>query len=69
MLTGIKSKLILKKIFGLMEERLFYEILRHNKELQSRCDLTFEDYELGHREIEIEIKVTGYSEKETVEWF
>ena len=45
MLGGVKSKNVLKKIFEVLIEKKYLEILRYNKKLQKMCNITFDDYE------------------------
>ena len=44
-LKGIKSKYIIINIFSCCEKRIFLNIIRHNKSIQQKLDISIEDYE------------------------
>ena len=45
MLFEIKSKYILQKIFSYINQNKYLEIIRHNKALQTRLNISLKDYE------------------------
>ena len=44
-LKNIKSNYILKQIFSFLENRLFMEIIRNNKKMQKKLEISLENYE------------------------
>ena len=55
-LKKIKSDYILKKLFNMMEKYISLKIIRYNKNLQKRLNISIEDYKL-YSTIEIELKI------------
>ena len=53
--NNVKSNSILKYIFEFLNEKRNLEIVRHNKELLERLDITIKDYKKYKNRIEIEI--------------
>ena len=43
-LSSIKSKYIIKKISENVQRKKFLNIIRYNKSLRNRLDITFNDY-------------------------
>ena len=58
---NIKSNIILKKIFDNMEKNKSLEIMKYNKKLQKRLNLSINDfkeyYQMYYSPIEIELKL------------
>ena len=55
MLNSIKSNYILKKIFDNVEKNLYLRLLKNNKNLQTKLDLSIDTYKEYYDEIEIGI--------------
>ena len=55
MLNSIKSKLILKNIFKIIGKKAYLDILKYNKNIQSKLGLSLESYHEYYNQIEIEI--------------
>ena len=51
----IKSRYILSKIIDIMPKKKKLEIIRYNKKIQNRLNLSIKDYKEYYEEIEIEI--------------
>ena len=59
-LDNIKSNFIFKKIIEHMKQRKLYDIMRYNKKLQRRLNITFDDYKECSKiysSIEIELNI------------
>lgn len=54
MLNGLKSNIILSKIFDYLQEKTFLEIIRYNKKLQKSTKTSINDYKSFHN-IKIEL--------------
>ena len=59
----LRSNFILKKIFILMEINKSLEILRYNKKLQKRLNISIDNYKKSSK-IEIELKLSDYKYSE-----
>ena len=59
LLENIKSKYIMKKIFKNLKTIKFLNIIRYNKTIKNRLDITLDDYK-KYTEIEIKIDTIGY---------
>lgn len=55
MLNGIKSKIVLKKIFQHVKEGIYLKLLNHNKNIQSKLNLSFDRFKKYSNKIIIEI--------------
>ena len=55
MLNSIKSNYILKKIFENVEKNLYLRLLKNNKNLQTKLDLSIDTYKEYYDQIEIDI--------------
>ena len=53
-LKNIKSNYILSKIYDNIQKRKYLEIVKYNKKMQNRLNLSIKDYEI-YTQIEIEI--------------
>ena len=51
----IKSKIIIKKIFQNIKDKVFLQMIKYNNILQKKLDITIEDYKT-YNQIEFEIK-------------
>ena len=51
----IKSKYILKKIFNNLHKSKSFTIIKYNKKVQNKLDISVNDYKIYYNEIEIEI--------------
>ena len=51
MLSNIKSNLILKKLFDLLENALCLKIISYNKSFQSKLDKNIEDFKKSFKNI------------------
>ena len=51
----IKSRYILSKIYDIMSKKKKLEIVKYNKKIQNRLNLTIKDYKEYYEKIEIEI--------------
>jgi surface protein len=60
--SNIKSKYILKKIFNNLEPNKFFKIIKHNKNLHNRLEITENDYK-DFLNIEIEIYINKKPKK------
>ena len=65
-LLNIKSKYILKKIFDNIQQIQLLNIIRYNKTIQSKLDITINDYKLNAK-IEIEVIPMEKKENEEIE--
>ena len=52
---NIKSKIILKQIFGNLHQKKLFEIIKYNKNMQKSLDKSIDDYKNLYKSIEIEI--------------
>ena len=61
----IKSKYILRNIFKNLTQRKFLDIVRYNKQIKQKIDISLVDYIL-FSQIEIELKIlpNSYNEKD-----
>ena len=67
MLKNIKSDYFLKNIFNLLDTKKYLSIILHNKNLQSRLNITINNYKTFFNQIEIELKPTEVlKEKENI---
>ena len=58
-LEKIKSKYLLKNIFGNLQKRISLKIIKYNKKIKTRLDIHLKDYK-KYSEIEIEIMPKGH---------
>ena len=54
---NLKSNFIFKKIFNIMRKNRTLEIVKYNKILQKRLNLSIRDYKAYYSSIEIELKL------------
>ena len=54
MLNGLKSNVILSKIFSNLQEKTALELIRYSKKLQNSIKKTMNDY-ISYHEIKIEL--------------
>ena len=55
LLKNIKNKYILKQIITYIEEKILLKIIKYNKTLQGKFDISIGDYKKYFEQIEIEI--------------
>ena len=53
--NNIKSNIILKKIFDYLQRDIFLGIIKYNKKIQKRFNISIDDYKNYFSDIEIEI--------------
>ena len=58
----IKSKIILKKIFKNIENKIWLKTIKYNKNLQNKLDISIEDYK-KYNQIEFEIEPNNKFDK------
>ena len=52
MLNGIKNKYILQQIFQNMKSYKYLDIIRYNKKIQNKLDLTIKDFEIAFKDFD-----------------
>ena len=57
---NLKSNFILKKIISLMKINKSLNIIKYNKKLQKRLNISIDNYKKYYSEIEIELKLGDY---------
>ena len=57
MMTKIKSKYILKKIFENISQKKYLQTIKFNKKLRNKLEINLKDYKI-YNQIEIELKAT-----------
>ena len=57
MMTKIKSKYILKKIFENISQKKYLQTIKFNKKLRKKLEINLKDYKI-YNQIEIELKAT-----------
>ena len=57
MIKKIHSKYLTQKFFGLMKTKQYMEIIRYNKDVQKRMEISQKDYEKIFNQIEVEVSL------------
>ena len=55
MISNIKSKYVLKKVFSFVEQHKYLKVINYNKQIQQKADISLDTYKLYFNQIEIEI--------------